>query len=204
MCFEMMECLEYFLCACSLTCIHPSAIADIAPPQCTPLQKVVQQCVEGRSGPVVLFPEGTTTNGECILKCREGLLDNILQVKDTLRPIVFSYSWSRRNPSLTVDPPVRHVLTMLGNVCVCLCVSHLCRVVILILLIFLFALTRLRCLWCSDVLLHVSLPTVGLSLLFNVSSRTKSQKVCPQFVCCVKAADLGASCLIIRFSFLIS
>ena len=57
--------------------------------------------------PVVFFPEGTTTNGRCVLPFRSGLLAMAMEVKEPVTAAYVRYSLNEENgPRVTVENDV--------------------------------------------------------------------------------------------------
>lgn len=61
--------------------------------QCVPLEKVLEASRKGHSGPVVIFPEATTTNGKVLLGVVPALTPDVIHKSKEVHVIAFRSAW---------------------------------------------------------------------------------------------------------------
>lgn len=95
---------------------HP----DVSSPNLRPLRAIAEEAKSRRGGPVVVFAEGTTSNGQVVLRflpcLNKALLvppTPALHIVGTQFEVGQGYASVGVNPAFTTGSPVKHVLRML-------------------------------------------------------------------------------------------
>lgn len=79
------------------------------------LLELAEWSKKNNGGPVVAFPEGTTSNGRGLLKFTSIFPKDLAKLPFSLHVLGFRYAYSRFSPSFTASSPVAHIFQLLSQ-----------------------------------------------------------------------------------------